>query len=169
MGYTATPFANIFIPLDDYNLFPRNFIKNLPAPSNYIGPEKIFGFGLQDEDEALDPTLPIVNRINDYSDFVPNRHKKDDQLPSNLPNSLKKAIRCFIITCAIRRLRGQTTEHNSMLIHVSRFQRWQDHITELVSNQFIYYRNGIDQNDTTIIHLNKIAMNISHILQFQMK
>ena len=42
--------------------------------------------------------------------------------------------------------------HNSMLIHVSRFMRWQDHIAELVSNQFIYYRRGIDQNDHTIIN-----------------
>ena len=151
VGYTATPFANIFIPLDDQNLFPRNFIKNIPAPSNYIGPEKVFGFSPLEEDEASNTVLPIVNRINDHGEFVPDRHKKDDQLPSSLPESLKKAIRCFIITCAIRRLRGQTTVHNSMLIHVSRFMRWQDHIAELVSNQFIYYRRGIDQNDTTIL------------------
>lgn len=152
VGYTATPFANIFIPLDDQNLFPRNFIKNIPAPSNYIGPEKVFGFSPLEEDEASNTVLPIVNRINDYSGFVPDKHKKDDQLPSSLPESLKRAIRCFIISCAIRRLRGQTTVHNSMLIHVSRFRRWQDHIAELVSNQFIYYRRGIDQNDAVILN-----------------
>lgn len=151
VGYTATPFANIFIPLDDQNLFPRNFIKNIPAPSNYIGPEKVFGFSPLEEDEASNTVLPIVNRINDYRDFVPDRHKKDDQKPSSLPESLKRAIRCFIITCTIRRLRGQTTVHNSMLIHVSRFVLWQDHIAELVSNQFIYYRRGIDQNDPVIL------------------
>jgi hypothetical protein len=152
VGYTATPFANIFIPLDDQNLFPRNFIKNIPAPSNYIGPEKVFGFSPLEEEETSDTVLPIVNRINDHRDFVPDRHKKDDQLPSSLPESLKRAIRCFIITCAIRRLRGQTTVHNSMLVHVSRFMRWQDHIAELISNQFIYYRRGIDQNDTVILN-----------------
>ncbi|MBI1184684.1 endonuclease [bacterium] len=152
VGYTATPFANIFIPLDDQNLFPRNFIKNIPAPSNYIGPEKVFGFSPLEEDEASNKVLPIVIRINDYSDFVPDRHKKDDQKPSSLPESLKRAIRCFIITCAIRRLRGQTDVHNSMLIHVSRFVLWQDHIAELVSNQFIYYRRGIDQNDPVILN-----------------
>ena len=151
VGYTATPFANIFIPLDDQNLFPRNFIINIPAPSNYIGPEKVFGFSPLEVDEVSDTVLPIVNRINDYSEFVPDRHKKDDQLPSTLPESLKRAIRCFIITCAIRRLRGQTTVHNSMLIHVSRFMRWQDHIAELVSNQFLYYRRGIEQNDPAIL------------------
>jgi hypothetical protein len=151
VGYTATPFANIFIPLDDQNLFPRNFIKNIPAPSNYIGPEKVFGFSPLKENETSNTVLPIVNRISDYRDFVPDKHKKDDQKPSSLPESLKKAIRCFIITCAIRRLRGQTTVHNSMLIHVSRFVLWQDHIADLVSNQFIYYRRGIDQNDEVIL------------------
>lgn len=151
VGYTATPFANIFIPLDDQNLFPRNFIKNIPAPTNYIGPEKVFGFSPSDTEKDSGAVLPIVSRINDYSGFVPDKHKKDDQLPSVLPYSLKKAIRCFIITCAIRRLRGQTAVHNSMLVHVSRFMRWQDHVADLVSNQFIYYRRGIDQNDEEIL------------------
>ena len=152
VGYTATPFANVFIPLDDENLFPRNFIKNIPAPSNYIGPERVFGFSPLSEDEVSDDVLPIVNRIEDYKNFVPDKHKKDDQLPTILPESLKIAIRCFILTCAIRRVRGQVNVHNSMLIHVSRFMRWQDHITELVYNQFLYYRRGIDQNDPVIIN-----------------
>lgn len=151
VGYTATPFANIFIPLDDQNLFPRNFIKNIPAPSNYIGPDKVFGFSPFEEENTLDPVLPIVNRINDYENFVPDKHKKDDQKPSSLPKSLKRAIRCFIITCAIRRLRGQSNVHNSMLVHISRFQLWQNHITELVDNQFLFYRRAIDQSDPEII------------------
>lgn len=153
VGYTATPFANIFIPLEEDNLFPRDFIVNIPPPSNYIGPEKVFGFSLSEDGEEPDNVLPIINRIEDHTNFVPDRHKKDDQLPSQLPDSLKLAIRCFVLTCAVRRLRGQTNVHNSMLVHVSRFQRWQDHITELVQNQFDYYRRGIDQNDNDIIEL----------------
>ena len=151
VGYTATPFANLFIPLEEDNLFPRDFIINIPAPSNHIGPDKVFGFDFVENGNASETTLPIVNRINDYESFVPDKHKNNDQLPSELPNSLKLAIRCFIITCAIRRLREQKNVHNSMLIHVSRFVRWQNHITELVENQFNYYRRGIDQNDPSII------------------
>lgn len=152
VGYTATPFANIFIPLNEDDLFPRDFIINIPPPSNYIGPEKVFGFRFFEDDEVLDDVLPIIDRIEDYATFVPNRHKQYDQLPSTIPESLKMAVRCFILTCAIRRLRGQTSEHNSMLIHVSRFQRWQCHITELVQNQFEYYRMGIDQNDKEVLN-----------------
>lgn len=153
VGYTATPFANIFIPQEEDNLFPRDFIVNIPPPSNYIGPEKVFGFKMLENDDEPDNRLPIINRVDDYTDFVPDRHKKNDQLPSELPNSLKLAIRCFILTCAVRRLRGQTNVHNSMLIHVSRFQCWQNHITELVQDRFDYYRRGIDQNDPDIIEL----------------
>ncbi|MDZ7640957.1 MAG: hypothetical protein U5J62_02855 [Desulfurivibrio sp.] len=49
IGYTATPFANIFIDPDTdadmlgNDLFPRDFIVSLDAPSNYVGAEKIFG------------------------------------------------------------------------------------------------------------------------------
>ncbi len=153
VGYTATPFANIFIPIEEDNLFPRDFIINIPAPSNYIGPERVFGFQLLEDGEESMTVLPIVNRIDDYTTFVPDRHRQHDQLPTSIPDSLKRAIRCFILTCAIRRLRGQTNVHNSMLIHVSRFQRWQDHITELVQNQFDFYRMGINQNDPEIIEL----------------
>jgi len=151
VGYTATPFANIFIPLNDDNLFPRDFITNIPAPSNYIGPDKIFGFEpLEDGEEPTD-ILPVVHRIDDYQNFVPDRHKLDDQLPVSVPESLKTAIKCFILTCAIRRLRGQSDEHNSMLIHISRFQVWQSRIKELVENVFNFYRMGIEQNNAGII------------------
>lgn len=151
VGYTATPFANIFIPFNENDIFPRDFIINLPAPSNYIGPEKIFGFRPVEDNETSENVLPIVNRINDYNANIPDKHKKDDQLPSALPDSLKRAIRCFILTCAIRRLRGQVTEHNSMLVHVTRFIRWQNHISDLVSKVFEHYKLGIDQNNPIVL------------------
>lgn len=163
VGYTATPFANIFIPLNDDNLFPRDFIINIPAPTNYIGPQKIFGFEPFEEDEEPTDTLPVVIRINDYEDFVPNKHRIDDQLPDSIPDSLKIAIKCFIVTCAIRRARGQKEVHNSMLVHVSRFVRWQGQITELINRTFDYYRRGIEQNiDSIIQELKKIFEEDSH-------
>ncbi len=151
VGYTAPPFANIFIPFNENNIFPRDFIINLPAPSNYIGPEKVFGFRPLADDEPTEMVLPIVNRIDDYQSFVPNKHKMRDQLPSAVPESLKLAIRCFILTCAIRRLRGQVSDHNSMLIHVTRFVIWQNHIRDLVEKVFAHYKLGIDQNNALVL------------------
>jgi hypothetical protein len=151
VGYTATPFANIFIPIDDDNLFPRDFIINIPAPSNYIGPEKVFGSSFTDNDAFSDTTLPVVNRIDDHASFLPSPHRNTDPLPASVPDSLKLAVRCFIITCAVRRLRGQENAHNSMLIHVTRFTRWQERIRELVQNVSDFYRRGIEFGTPEII------------------
>ncbi|HPW96583.1 MAG TPA: Z1 domain-containing protein [Paludibacteraceae bacterium] len=152
VGYTATPFANIFIPQNENDLFPRDFIINLPAPTNYIGPEKVFGTSVIPDDSDND-LLPIVNPITDFQNFVPQGHKKDDDKPtfSNIPESLKTAIKCFIVTCAIRIARGQETKHNSMLIHVSRYQIWQNHIKELVDQLFNYYKQEIEAEDPSIL------------------
>ena len=152
VGYTATPFANIFIPLADDDLFPRDFIINLPAPDNYIGPEKVFGTSVI-PDESNDDLLPIVKTITDYAGFIPEKHKKNDPLPSydQIPDSLRTAIKCFIITCAIRMARGQGNKHNSMLIHVTRFQVWQNAVKDLVEKLFGYYKSEIEANDTTVM------------------
>ena len=139
VGYTATPFANIFIPQCDSDLFPKHFIINIPPPTNYIGPEKVFGTSAN-PDSDNEELLPIVNSINDFHNFVPNGHKLDDVKPcfEDIPDSLKIAVKSFIITCAIRIARGQGNKHNSMLIHVSRFQAWQNHIKDLVNDLFRY-------------------------------
>lgn len=152
VGYTATPFANIFIPQNDNDLFPRDFIVNISAPSNYIGPEKVFGTS-NEVDENDNELLPIVFPIKDYNDFVPTGHKKDDAKPQfkDIPKSLKDAIKCFIITCSIRIARGHEAKHNSMLIHVSRFQIWQNHIKDLVERYFLFCKQEIESDDSQII------------------
>lgn len=150
VGYTATPFANIFIPLDRDDLFPRDFIINLPAPDNYIGAEKIFGTS-PEADESNEDLLPVVRKIDDYKEFFPDKHKKDDAKPTSLPESLQTAIKCFIMTCAIRVARGQETKHNSMLIHVSRFVSWQNALEEVIRNQFNFYKRGIEQEDKGVL------------------
>ena len=141
VGYTATPFANIFIYKDAMSerhgedLFPRSFIVNLPTPSNYIGPAQVFGVA-EDTADGVDeqPGLPIVRTIDDYEDWIPNRHKKD-HVPGPLPQSLKTAMRCFILSCATRMARGQVDVHNSMLVHVTRFTDVQAHVAELVADE----------------------------------
>ncbi len=139
LGYTATPFANIFIDPDSYaemitdDLFPSNFIINLDAPSNYVGAKRIF-----EEDGDLD----IVREVNDHEDILPLHHKKDG-FPEILPDSLKEAIRVFILIKAARNLRGQQNFHNSMLVNVSRFTDIQSHIKLLIHEYLIELRDVI--------------------------
>ncbi|QUH27321.1 Z1 domain-containing protein [Serpentinicella alkaliphila] len=116
VAYTATPYANIFIDhrtdTDDLgrDLFPRDFIYALDAPSNYFGARKIF----------LDTDNKHIVEIDDYNDIIPLGHKKESDLPT-LPESLYEAMRVFIINVAIRNLRKQVNKHNSMLVHATRF------------------------------------------------
>lgn len=119
VGYTATPFANIFINPDAYGdenlreeLFPKDFIYCLDAPNTYFGPDKVFL-----DEKNSDQILEI---INDAENYLPFSHKKDFEI-QELPPSLYKAIYQFIIVKAIRNLRQHYGKHSSMLINVSRF------------------------------------------------
>lgn len=83
VGYTATPFANIFINMDadhqEYgpDLFPRSFIVNLKAPSDYVGPNRVFGHsGDESAGIAEQPPLPMFEKINDASSWLPDKHNK---------------------------------------------------------------------------------------------
>lgn len=196
VGYTATPFANIFIPIleqenvkgidltiKDYeftvgqDLFPKDFIINIPAPSNYIGPAKIFGLpALTSSDETEEP-LPLIRLVKDYDvfnasnlqeqtqnmisgvenefavtkSFIPDKHKKNDPLPDELPKSLKYALKCFVLSASARRVRKQINVHNSMLIHVSRFIVWQDKIATLVDAELKFYQRQIEMKTGNLL------------------
>ncbi len=141
VGYTATPFANIFIhergetPSEGPDLFPSSFIINLAAPSNYIGPSKVFGLR---DDSGERTGLPLIREIEDHIEdegiegWMPIGHKNGHVPSVNgvecLPQSLVEAIDSFVLTCAVRQLRGQGNEHCSMLVHVTRFISVQEHV-----------------------------------------
>ena len=69
VGYTATPFANIFIhergetTEEGPDLFPSSFIINLGAPSNYIGPARVFGLT---GTEGREFGLPLARLVGDH-------------------------------------------------------------------------------------------------------
>ena len=155
VGYTATPFANIFIYPDPEqknpefgdDLFPRSFIINLPAPSNYIGPVQIFGL---DTEPAIgreaSKALPIIRTVEDQKEWMPDKHKKG-HVPGELPGSLKQAIRAFILCCAARIVRGQENEHNSMLVHVARFTAVQSEVEKQVKDELTSLKQRLRSGD----------------------
>ena len=140
VGYTATPFANIFIyPMEKSDessfgedLYPRSFIINLHAPTNYIGPEKVFGL-YKDRTANIDEIqpLPLIRKADDYNISFPEKHKKD-LIVTGLPDSLYEAIYDFLLSAAVRDIRGQGRKHHSMLVHVTRFVNVQSQITDLL-------------------------------------
>lgn len=155
VGYTATPFANIFIHPEDRSemgaigkgadefslpfgegLFPRSFIISLPTPDNYVGPATIFGMPA-DPDAGIAksvPALPLTYTVKDAESWILPKHKKDF-VPGPLPDSLRRAIRSFVLACASREHRGAGREHNSMLVHVTRFIDVQKQVLDQVSSE----------------------------------
>lgn len=154
IGYTATPFANIFIDPSDQTLthgeglFPRSFILNLPAPSNHIGPEKVFGLDAAPEAGILVERdgLPVIRSAEDGPAWLPNGHK-NGFIPQGLPDSLRSAIRAFILTCAARLARDQRDVHNSMLVHVTRFNVTQGAVAEAVKEELRSVQNRLRYGD----------------------
>lgn len=133
LAITATPFANILInpyvegtDTIDPDLFPDDFISCLPTPTNYIGSEKLF----RDEGGPIQVS-PIAS--DDVKTAFPFRHKRTQEI-SELPSSLKQAIRYFAITNAVRDILGHNKTHRSMMINVSRFVDVQNRLKSAVSS-----------------------------------
>lgn len=137
LGYTATPFANIFIDPDTpeemmNDLFPENFIKTLDAPSNYFGGNRVF----------FEKELNVIRVVDDYEGFLKLKHNIDEA-PNFLSKSLKESIKVFVLICAIRILRDQGKKHNSMLVNVSRFTNIQSELRILIHNYIIELRDAV--------------------------
>lgn len=145
VGYTATPFANIFINPESYGdekvhqeLFPRDFIYCLDPPTTYFGPEKVF----LDEDDTLGT---ILEPITDCENYLPQTHKNYYEIP-DLPPGLYRAIDQFIVARAIRNLRGHANRHCSMMINVSRFVSVQRSVKDLISVYIRKMREAVKAN-----------------------
>ncbi len=154
VAFTATPFANIYIheqartrDLGD-DLFPRSFIINLPAASNYTGPARTFGVA-EDEDAGLEAVsaLPIVRFVGDHACsenpdetggwMPPKLAGKTEHVPMHggkrkVPPTLREALLCFLLSTTVRQLREAGPMFNSMLIHVVRYTKVQDIVKEEV-------------------------------------
>jgi hypothetical protein len=131
VGYTATPFANIFIHPESENemlgdnLFPKHFIKSLDPPSNYVGARDLFSADGKYQKEC------IREMPDDYQDLLPVSHRSTHQV-EELPPSLVDAVYEYFIFRALRLLDGEVDKHSSMMINVSRFNAVQGQVHELV-------------------------------------
>lgn len=147
VGYTATPFANIFIHEqgstreEGPDLFPASFILNLAAPSSYVGPARVFGTPSPDGRVG---GLPLIRPITDHASvdgldgWMPPKHKNGHGPLFNgidtVPPSLIEAIDAFLLSCSVRVLRGDGGSHASMLIHVTRFNHVQTEVYRQVED-----------------------------------
>jgi hypothetical protein len=133
VAYTATPFANILVPHDTFDpqvendLYPKDFIVDLPKPDHYFGAEELFG--------RFDPVTGDQTGGLDVIRDVP-----DEDLHAleqgTLPVSVGTAIIDFVLAGAARAQRGHDNLPATMLLHVSRLVVEQQRMAGLVWQRF---------------------------------
>lgn len=172
VGFTATPFANVFIDPDSVDemknadLFPEHFIYTLPTPSTYIGAKQIFNSGSKyyrnirhiiDIDEPdygdecwRDWARTHVDELNAGNFYY--RHQKE--WDGILPNSLREAVYCFFMANVIRDLRGQSSAPRSMLVNMSRYVKVQNVIKNEVERIYNEFKSIVEKDFNSDSHKN---------------
>jgi len=152
IGYTASPFANVFIHPDgdgtDYKtLYPRDFVVSLPKPDGYQGFETLFPVDdstpgpIQIVKEKSGPIKPdleadIVRKLTDdpYADPSANM---------DLYPSLKEAFATYILSGSLRLIRGYENKHHSMLIHTKYTKVSMKPLQKLISSANLVWKNAL--------------------------
>lgn len=121
VGYTATPFANVFIsPEDAEDIFPRDFIVSLSAPAEYRGGRAYHDFEQLTPEERDDPA------VSNERAFVRDLRGDDGVDPTQVDEELRGALDAFVLTGAIKLWRAgarpesaSAFRHHTMLVHES--------------------------------------------------
>ena len=156
------------------DLFPEDFIQLLSPPSNYVGIKDFFDTRDPNRQiiDGLIETIPSfeinecfplrvidVNGIisgTDSTERGTRASRRDDHFPAYIPDSLKDAVKCFILSIALRYSRKKEQDHfplaqkhHSMLIHISRFTQWIDRTKEKIEKYKNEIEPGIKRGDIT--------------------
>lgn len=138
VGYTATPFANVFVdPEDAQNIFPKDFIISLPRPMGYMGVSDFYDLDKSEDDVLEGP------KVSNESAFVrgvwePHQESTD---------KLRRAIDTFVLTGAIKLYRERMGapgdfRHHTMLAHESHKQADHEELRKLILD--LWYDAGYD-------------------------
>ena len=115
VGYTATPFATVFIDPDNLeDLFPRDFIIALNEPEGYMGPSTFFDL-FEDKDQQY--------LLSNKQTFIRSLSAEDDDSDAQ-DEEISRALATFIVTGAIKQYRmkkqpdlAENFRHHTMLVH----------------------------------------------------
>lgn len=116
VGYTATPFANVFAdPSDPLGIFPKDFVISLPRPPGYMGVDDFLD--AQEDGEGVD------GGISNSQAFVRDLQAEDEDL-STQNGELRRAIDHFVLAGAVKLWRETVDgtfkyRHHTMLVHQS--------------------------------------------------
>lgn len=129
VGYTATPFANVFvkpyeeIAADDADdIFPDDFIVTLPTPPDYSGVRAYFGVTPDMENDDSHVNTQLLEEISEedregFKIYQTPGVAPREQTNLFFPDSLEDAMMCFLIGVGIKISRG-IRQNCTMLVNV---------------------------------------------------
>ena len=172
-------FIELLIPPSNY-LGPKNFfetrieeIKKIepligPAVTDFVNsfpsrvykdssqtPFEVIGFSNKDEFDTY------FEKHDGYLDFTDHKDYRDrtraskqfDDYPKTLPKSMEEAVKCYILSIAVRLSRKQEMSnsklfhpHNTMLIHISRYSAWQTKTKDLLEKYLLNLKTSINSD-----------------------
>lgn len=157
VGYTATPFANVLIDPKEYeDLYPRDFIVDLPRPKAYLGPEAIFGrepLDFDPDEVGDDDGHAFVRQVPDseLGGLRPSGAARRHLFEPEVTDSLDAALRYFLLGTAARRVRGLGNRHATALVHTSQHIDVHQRTAEAIERHLTWLAHRIARGDRGLL------------------
>ncbi|MDR3079986.1 MAG: Z1 domain-containing protein [Streptomyces sp.] len=136
VGYTATPFANVFVdPSDGEDIFPSDFLISLPRPVGYMGVQ-----------DFHDLDSPVPHSERDVANSKEKAHVRGIYAESEGGDRLQEALDAFLLTGALKLYRAAhgvpagPFRHHTMLVHES--VRTDDHAELALRINTMWHESG---------------------------
>ena len=180
LGYTATPYANVLTAESGHDgtqdIYPGDFIIQLPRPDAYFGVDRLFGDHPDSVDETGDSDasgLPMIRIVNpeEQSALQPeSRSKRDEFAPLMVP-SLRLALDYYLLCLAARRLRGDGNKPCCMLVHTTLYASCHNKLRRMIESDWLKKIRSDLNNipDAVLERLKKIWTNESSTLSHEMR
>jgi hypothetical protein len=118
VGYTATPFANVFVdPDDERDLFPADFVLSLHRPNGYMGVKEFHDVGKRWDDE--DRNVANSNELAHVRRLIGDV----EQNPRRRTTEIQASLDAWVLSGAVKKYREANGfspyRHHTMLVHES--------------------------------------------------
>jgi hypothetical protein len=136
-------------PLTDY-------IEYFPERVETLSDGSLVGVKKYNNQNEFDDDSNAIVKFGTFQDYKRNTRAttKYDKYPIAIPKSLDEAIKCFVISIAIRLSRRSELiqsklfhPHNTMLIHISRFSDWQCTTKKLILTKVEKLQQDLNNDD----------------------
>jgi hypothetical protein len=125
VGYTATPFANVFVDVEDSeDIFPKDFIVSLEPPPGYMGGKAFHDLDRDTPDDDGEPDEERTVANSNEKAFIRSLLAGPDD-PEARDEEMLEALDAYVLAGAIKLHRASVLgqpklfRHHTMLVHES--------------------------------------------------